>query len=226
MAEGEGVIDATVTEFRAHPWIIGGSVLALVGLIWYVSAGKHGTAVQQFTYQSGPTAAQIEANAAIGIQQGINQTAISQAQIAAGVTGNYFDYLTQNSANQTAVLNNAITTNAETSQFTTASNERIAGNTNAMNLTLGLGAESADVTKAGYAMTTTLGVANTGAASADYIAGLGAQTQQLGIASTERISDQQIAASQNATNLAAGLDAAWMPVAGFQAVRGMPVNFP
>lgn len=106
----EGVISATTTELGRHPYLIIGGVVAVVALLYVASsARKTPAAPQNFSFSYGPSDAQVLAGTAqqIATQQG--QTAVSLANIQATTStaeaGDYFNYLTNNSANSlTAAL--------------------------------------------------------------------------------------------------------------------------
>jgi hypothetical protein len=175
----DSVIDATLTEAKAHPyWIVGG-VLALVGLIWFASSAKKAAPAGPFSFTYGPSDSQVRAGTALAIAQAGDQTALQlgtlQAKTQADTAQSYFGYLTTNSANgvTTAQASDAaaVTINAQnnntalgTAGYATqvamhGQDTALAGlySTNATSLA-GLGLTTgADVTKAGYAMQTTLG---------------------------------------------------------------------
>ena len=91
MAE-EGVVEATWTSAKAHPWIVGGAVLALVGLFWYMSSsGGSASSGQNFSFSYGPTNAEVLGNDALQAQQATDQMQASVAQ-------SYFQYLGVNGA--------------------------------------------------------------------------------------------------------------------------------
>lgn len=100
----EGVIDSTVEEVKAHPWIFVGGFVVLAGLLWYLS-GPKATAPQSFNFSYGPSDAQVKAGTALAIAQAGNQTAISAQQIQSTtqehVYDDYFGYLTTAGNNAT-----------------------------------------------------------------------------------------------------------------------------
>jgi hypothetical protein len=109
----EGVIDSTVTEFKAHPWLIGGGIAALVVLFYFLSGSGKTSAGQDFKFSYGPSDAQVQAGTALAISQQQDTTALALAGMSATaqanttaaqttVAGQAFGYLTNASANQLA----------------------------------------------------------------------------------------------------------------------------
>jgi hypothetical protein len=90
---GGGVVNATVTEFKRHPYIIVGCVVALV-LIIALSRGSGASKAQNFSFSYGPTDAQMKNQTALAVSENANQTAVSIAGIQAQTYGDYFSYLT------------------------------------------------------------------------------------------------------------------------------------
>lgn len=106
----DGVIDSTIEEAKAHPWLVVGGFVALAALLWYLS-GPKATAPQSFQFSYGPSDAQVKAGTALSIAQAGNQAALSAAQIGATtqehVYDSYFGYLTNagnNAATQAATV--------------------------------------------------------------------------------------------------------------------------
>lgn len=85
--EAEGVVGSTWEEFKAHPYIIAGAVGAVVILLWYASRAKPGATPQQFAFSYGPSDAQVQAGTALAIAQQGDQTALSVANLQAGIAG-------------------------------------------------------------------------------------------------------------------------------------------
>jgi hypothetical protein len=161
------VLEATEQEFSAHPWIIGGAVAALVILLMVThKSSTTSTPAASFSYNIGPSDAQVQAGTSLAIAQGADQTALAiantqattaagQQSSTAGIMGNYFNYLTAAGQQQVALgttqSNNALAlgltqSNNALSLGTTQSNNSLAAtaNTNATNLTT---AENATATQ-------------------------------------------------------------------------------
>lgn len=118
MAE-EGVFEATWTEAKAHPYVIGGAVVLLVLALWYFGTSKSaGSTPQQFAFSYGPSDAQVQAGTALQIAQQADATQLAAANIAAGLqttgTNDYFNYLTQANNNATNLQQQSTFENAET----------------------------------------------------------------------------------------------------------------
>lgn len=118
----EGVVEATWTEAKAHPWLIGGAVVALVAFMWWAGRSKApADTPQHFSFSYGPSDAQVRAGTALQIAQQADQTQLGLAQIGAttslGLAGidagtqtttakDYFDYLTTSSNNNATIAFN------------------------------------------------------------------------------------------------------------------------
>lgn len=108
MAEGEGVVSATMETARAHPaWVVGG-VVGLVAVLWLVSR-KKAKEPQAFSFNYGPSDAQVQAGTQLAIAQQADQTQVTLANINAtassAAVSSYFDYLTNHSKDQLAAAN-------------------------------------------------------------------------------------------------------------------------
>ncbi len=105
----DGVISATVGEAKAHPWLIGGSVLAIVVLVWVMSRGSSTPAAANFSFSSGPSDSQVTAGTNLAIAQAADQTALSGATLTANtqtaLASDYYGYLAN--AGQTAASTTA-----------------------------------------------------------------------------------------------------------------------
>lgn len=109
----EGIVEDTVQVVERYPfWIIGGAAVLL--LVWYFWPGSTTTAPQNFTFSYGPSDANIQAGTQLAIQQAADQTAVSIAQLQATSNntqaGDYYGYLTTNSANNLQAQQLATTT--------------------------------------------------------------------------------------------------------------------
>jgi len=100
------VIEATEQEFSAHPYIIGGSVAALVLIIYLSSRKSSGGQTASFSYNLGPSDANIQAGTQLAIAQLQAQQASAQTAAATTAAGDYFSYLTSNSLNQLNAVQN------------------------------------------------------------------------------------------------------------------------
>lgn len=133
----EGVVDSTVEEVKAHPWIFIGGFVALAGLLWYLS-GPKATAPQAFTFSYGPSDAQVKAGTALAIAQAGNQTAISAQQIQSTtqehVYDDYFSYLTTAGNNATTQASTAASYAFQTAQAADNTAVTINRDNNATNL--------------------------------------------------------------------------------------------
>lgn len=131
MAE-EGVVEATWTEAKAHPYIIGGAVVVLVALLWYLGKPAPAATPPHFSFSYGPSDAQVLAGTQLAIAQQADTTALTKANISAGVDNNYFNYLTQASSNAlslgTSQINVAGTVAENTAAF--ANNTQVLDNAN------------------------------------------------------------------------------------------------
>ena len=100
----EGVLEDTVDEFKAHPWIWGGVALAAIALVWFVSSSSSASSASggNFTFSYGPSDANVAAGTQLAISQAADQTAvnINNAKLAAStsVAGDYFNYLATSQA--------------------------------------------------------------------------------------------------------------------------------
>lgn len=111
MAE-EGVVEATWTEAKLHPWLIGGAVAAIVLVLWWNGRAKTQPA-QNFTFSYGPSDAQVQAGTALAIAQQADQTNLAKATIQAGTDQDYFNYLATASNNNSTNQFNADFFNAQ-----------------------------------------------------------------------------------------------------------------
>lgn len=106
MAE-EGMAEATWTEAKAHPYIVGGAVVALVGILWFFSSKSPAQTPQHFSFSYGPSDAQIQAGTALAIAQQNDQTSLGlakiQADTTAGTAQDYYTYLATASNNNLAL---------------------------------------------------------------------------------------------------------------------------
>jgi hypothetical protein len=107
------VIEDIEDSVSAHwPYYLGGFIAVLVFVyLYYSSAGsKSSGGTSNFTYSIGPSDAQIAAGTAQQNQLQADQTAVSLANINATAStaeaGDYFNYLTTNSANQLSAVTN------------------------------------------------------------------------------------------------------------------------
>ena len=103
------ILDEIEEGVTSHPVLWIGGVLALLVVIYLASSGGSKQATSNFTYSVGPTDAQIAAGTAQQNQIQADQTAVSLANINATsnqtVAGDYFNYLTTNSANNLSATN-------------------------------------------------------------------------------------------------------------------------
>ena len=110
----EGIVEDTVEEFEAHPWLWIGGFVAIAGVIIYLKYAGSSSAAQNFTFSYGPSDAQVAAGTDLAIAQGQQNTAlaIANSNNTAQTTeaGDYFGYLTNNSTNSANV---ALATNNE-----------------------------------------------------------------------------------------------------------------
>lgn len=199
MADEPGIVESTITEAKAHPWLIGGAIVAAVLALYLISRGSSSKGTS-FTYSSGPSEAQINANTALAVTQQKDQTALGLAKINADSTAstaqNYFSYLTTASAN--ALASNQIASNttlgvANIAGYTTqrANDDKLAAtaNTNQAAVTLAGIASSRDqnlaaisANTAGYIAGVNAGVADYAVTNQSYQAALSAQTAQGNVA--------------------------------------------
>lgn len=105
MAEGdtESAIGATWDTAKAHPWLIGGALAAVVLALWYFGRAKAPATPPQFSFSYGPSDAQVRAGTALAIAQHADTTQLAMAGIQKDVASSYYDYLTNTSDNQAAV---------------------------------------------------------------------------------------------------------------------------
>lgn len=135
MAEGEGVIESTVAEAKAHPVLIIGGLVAVVALLWIVSSGStKANKGQNFSFSYGPSDAQIAAGTAQQIATQQAQTAVSLANINAGTTStvaqDYFGYLANHSADTLTATLNGNATAAQIAGINTQAQVTINGQNN------------------------------------------------------------------------------------------------
>lgn len=156
MAESDGVIDATTTEFGRHPWLIVGGIGAVVVLLYVLSGSKSSAApAAQFSYNVGPSSQDVAAGDALTASQSQSSAAVSIASAGdaamTSIYGNYFNYLSNagSVASQTALGTAAYATNVAD----TASNNALALGTVQANDTLA-------ATTQGYATSQNLALIN------------------------------------------------------------------
>lgn len=104
-----GTVEELEGSLGRHPilWTVGALMAAGLVAYYYLSGSKSGSgsasSAYNFSYSVGPTAAQVAAGTAQQNQVQADQTAVSLANIAATSSntqaGDYFSYLTSNSAN-------------------------------------------------------------------------------------------------------------------------------
>jgi hypothetical protein len=102
-----GVLDATVSQFRAHPYVWGGLALGVVALVWLLSgSSKSSAAPSSFSFSTGPSDTQLNDQTALAIAQlqAQTQSALATGQFQAQTTqaADYYQYLATASANQLA----------------------------------------------------------------------------------------------------------------------------
>jgi hypothetical protein len=100
------LIGETVDTVEKYPWWIAGGVAALLALWWWLSpsgTAKGNGTPPNFQFSYGPSDANVAAGTQLAIQQGHDQTQMSMATLNAQTqgqaAGDYYGYLTTNSAN-------------------------------------------------------------------------------------------------------------------------------
>lgn len=155
----DGVLETTIADAKAHPWLIGGAVVGLVAIIWLLSSGSS-SKPQSFQFSYGPSDAQLKAGAASHIADVQAQTQVSMAHILsdagaahdasqAGIYHDYFGYLATSSALAAGVQQSGIAAQVAINGSNNATAAQIASGTNATNIALA-NISSAD-TMQGYA---------------------------------------------------------------------------
>ena len=202
----DGVLQDTVTEFKAHPWLIGGSIVGLV-LLFYLLSGSKKTATPaslgNFTYSIGPTDAQLAAQTSQANQTAADQTAVSLANIQATANTtlgqSYFQYLATNSANNVANTASANAAAVNIAQIQGSTTLGVAGDqlaatqsSNAAGVTTAQIGSNTALGVAGYQTQATLGQAS--AATTIAATQAAAATTQAGYASSTTIAADSIAA--------------------------------
>lgn len=119
----EDLAEATVGQFKRHPWIWAGIAVVIIGGLFLLK-GSGSQAASSYTFSYGPSDAQVAAGTQLQIAQAADQTATNMqtAQLAAqqSEVGDYLSYLTTNSANNLSATqnNNAVTLQALADQTT------------------------------------------------------------------------------------------------------------
>jgi hypothetical protein len=134
----EGIIDDTIGEARQHPWLIGGIVVAVVVLVYFLgSKPATPTAANNFRFSYGPSDAQVVAGTQLAIAQSGQQTALSVATLGAsnqqalattqaGIDTSYFNYLTTAGQTNANAATSIAATNANYAYQTVSSNNATA----------------------------------------------------------------------------------------------------
>jgi hypothetical protein len=202
MSEG-GVLTATVSTAKRHPWLIGGGFLALVLLLYVFGRSKTVPAPASFQFSYGPTNAQIQAGTQLAIAEHEDQTRVSLANTSAGIYSDYFDYLSSSGkANNTASVQEAQIA-ADTSKYTVNANAQAAIKLSQMSNQTAQAATAAQLSATLHGQDTALQTVNLNDAAAKYVAQLTAQTAQTATAAA----NYQAGLSAQTKNVVAYYDA-------------------
>lgn len=102
-------------QVKAHPLIWGGAVIVVIGALYlFTKSSSSAGTTQQFAFSYGPSDAQVAAGTQLQIAQvqanAATSIASSNATANQAAVGDYFSYLTTNSAN--ALAADTLSTNA------------------------------------------------------------------------------------------------------------------